>query len=114
MFEADLDGPHDIALAGQIVHHLSPEDAVRLLERACGAVHPGGIVAVYEQERPPTGKRGHPIGVLTGLMFYAYSRARTYTADEVCGFLRAAGLSDVRVRRPIRLAGTFVAVGTRG
>jgi hypothetical protein len=44
-------------------------------------------------------------------MFFVYSRARTYTADEVAGFLREAGLEHVRVRRPPRLAGTFVAVG---
>jgi 2-polyprenyl-3-methyl-5-hydroxy-6-metoxy-1,4-benzoquinol methylase len=113
MFDADLGGPYDVALAGQIVHHLSPEDAVRLLARARDAVRPGGLVAVYEQERPPAGERGHAIGVLTGLMFFAYSRARTYTADEVRGFLREAGLESVRVKRPIRLPGTFVAVGRR-
>ena len=114
MFAADLGGPYDVVLAGQIVHHLSPADAVRLLERAREAVAPGGIVAVYEQERPPAGKRGHAIGVLTGLMFFAYSKARTYTCDEVAGFLRDAGLADVAVKRPIRLPGTFVATGRRG
>jgi SAM-dependent methyltransferase len=114
MFEADLGGPYDVALVAQIVHHLAPEDAVRLLRRAAAAVRPGGVVAVYEQERPEPGKRGHAIGVLTGLMFYAYSRARTYSAEEVRGFLREAGLRDVKVRKPIRLAGTFVAVGARG
>ena len=114
MFETDLGGPYDLAFAGQIVHHLSPEDAVRLLCRAADAVRPGGRVAVYEQERPPDGRRGHAIGVLTGLMFYAYSKARTYTADEVAGFLGEAGLRNVRVRHPIRLPGTFVAVGIRG
>ena len=114
MFEADLGGPHDVAFVGQIVHHLSPEDSVRLLRRALDCVRPGGRVAVYEQERPPEGETGHAIGVLTGLMFFAYSRARTYTADEVTGFLREAGARDVKVRHPLRLPGTFVAVGVRG
>ena len=113
MFAADLGGPHDLAFAGQIVHHLAPEDCVRLLQRARDAVRPGGLAAVYEQERPPPGRRGQAIGVLTGLMFFAYSRARTYTADEVAGFLREAGWEDVRIRRPPRLAGTFVAVARR-
>ena len=112
MFEADLGGPHDVVLAGQILHHLSPEDCIRLLVRCRQATRPGGVVAVYEQERPPDGKRGHQIGVLTGLMFFAYSRARTYTADEIRGFMREAGVEGVKVKRPLRMAGTFVAVGT--
>ena len=108
------DDPYDVAFAGQIVHHLGPEDAVRLLRRALDSVRPGGVIAVYEQERPPDGQRGHAMGVLTGLMFYAYSKARTYTAEEVAGFLREAGARDVKVRHPMRLPGTFVAVGARG
>jgi 2-polyprenyl-3-methyl-5-hydroxy-6-metoxy-1,4-benzoquinol methylase len=112
MFTSDLGGPHDVVLAGQILHHLAPEDCVRLLSRCREATGPGGIVAVYEQERPPDGKRGHQIGVLTGLMFFAYSRARTYTADEVCGFMRDAGLGTPKVKRPLRMAGTFVATAT--
>ena len=112
MFTSDLGGPHDVVLVGQILHHLAPEDCVRLLGRCRAATRPGGVVAVYEQERPKPGRRGHQIGVLTGLMFFAYSRARTYTADEVRGFMRDAGLDGVKVKRPLRMAGTFVAVAT--
>jgi hypothetical protein len=97
-------------LLGQILHHLAPEDCVRLLVRSREVLAPGGVVAVYEQERPKPGARGHQIGVLTGLMFYAYSRARTYTASEISGFMREAGLEGVKVKRPLRLAGTMIVV----
>ncbi len=109
MFEADLGAGADVVFAGQVVHHLSPADAVRLLARAREALRPGGIVAVYEQEAPPPGERGDQLGVLVGLLFYVTSRARTYTAADVGGFLHRAGFRDIRIRRPRRLPGTFVA-----
>jgi SAM-dependent methyltransferase len=98
----------DVVFLGQILHHLSPEDCVRLLVRSREVLAGGGVLAVYEQERPKPGARGHQIGVLTGLMFYAYSRARTYSADEISGFLREAGFPRVKVKRPLRLAGTMI------
>ena len=111
MFAADLGTGADVAFLGQIVHHLDPDDAVRLLRRARSALAPGGLCAVYEQEAPPPGERGDQLGVLVGLLFFVTSRARTYTAAQVGGFLGDAGFRDIRIRRPRRLPGTFVARG---
>ncbi len=111
MFSADLGTGADVAFLGQIVHHLDPGDAVRLLRRARAALAPGGLCAVYEQEAPPPGERGDQLGVLVGLLFFVTSRARTYTAAEIGGFLGEAGFRDIRFRRPRRLPGTFVARG---
>jgi SAM-dependent methyltransferase len=109
LFEADYGSNFDLVFCGQIVHHLAPADAVELLRRARSALRPGGIVAVYEQEAPPPGERGHQLGVLVGLLFFATSAARTYGAGEVGAFLGEAGFRDIRIRRPRRLPGTFVA-----
>ena len=111
LFSADLGSGADLAFLGQILHHLAPDDAVRLLARAREALRPGGIAAVYEQEAPPPGERGDQLGVLVGLLFYVTSGARTYTAADVGGFLHEAGFRDIRIRRPRRLPGTFVARG---
>ena len=66
---------------------------------------------MLEQERPPTGERGSTIGALTGLLFYATSRARTYTADELTTFVEAAGFNRVRERRSQRFPGHVVITG---
>ena len=82
MFTTDLGEGYDVATAFQILHHFDEDVNVELLTRAREALRDGGTVAVLEQERPPTGERGSTIGALTGLLFYATSRARTYTATS--------------------------------
>jgi SAM-dependent methyltransferase len=96
VFEGDLGGPYDLATAFSIVHHFSPERNVALLRRAREALRPGGRMAVFELERPAEGKRGSQLGTLTGVLFYVTSGARTYTGDEIAGFLGEAGFTKVR------------------
>jgi ubiquinone/menaquinone biosynthesis C-methylase UbiE len=111
MFTTDLGQGYDVATAFQILHHFEEDVNVELLTRAHEAMRDGGTVAVLEQERPPTGERGSTIGALTGLLFYATSRARTYTADELSTFVEAAGFNRVKVRRSQRFPGHVVITG---
>jgi ubiquinone/menaquinone biosynthesis C-methylase UbiE len=111
MFTSDLGQGYDVATAFQILHHFDQDVNVELLTRAREALRDGGTVAVLEQERPPTGERGSTIGALTGLLFYATSRARTYTAKELTTFVEAAGFNRVRQRRSARFPGHVVITG---
>ena len=111
MFTTDLGAGYDVATAFQILHHFDEDVNVELLTRAHEALRDGGTVAVLEQERPPAGERGSTIGALTGLLFYATSRARTYTADELTTFVEAAGFNRVKVRRSQRFPGHVVITG---
>lgn len=111
MFEADLGGGYDVATAFQILHHFDADRNVELLTRAREALRDGGTIAVLEQERPPPGTRGSTLGALTGLLFYATSHARTYTADELTTFVEAAGFNRVRERRSQRFPGHVVVTG---
>ena len=111
MFETDLGDGYDVATAFQILHHFDEDRNVELLTRAREALRDGGTVAVLEQERPPAGERGSTIGALTGLLFFATSRARTYTADELSTFIEAAGFNRVRRRRSQRLPGHVLVTG---
>jgi cyclopropane fatty-acyl-phospholipid synthase-like methyltransferase len=113
MFETDLGRDYDIATAHAIVHHFDPETNVTLLRRAREALREGGTMAVLELERPPQDKAGTPIGTLTGLLFYVTSGARTYSGDEIAGWLQAAGFSNVRQRHHLRLTGSVLVLGTR-
>jgi ubiquinone/menaquinone biosynthesis C-methylase UbiE len=111
LFESDLGDGYDVATAFQIIHHFDEDRNVELLTRAREALREGGTVAVLEQERPPPGSRGNTIGALTGLLFFATSRARTYTADELSTFVEAAGFDRVRQRRSQRLPGHVLVTG---
>src|SRR4029078_3328159 len=53
MFTAHLGGPHDAALAFNIVHHLSPEQARRLFARVAASLRPGAPLCVLDlYDRP--------------------------------------------------------------
>ena len=101
MFESDLGGPYDGALVFNIVHHLSPEDNVRLLRRIREALGPGGKVAVLDLFSAPAGKRPDA-GALLGLFFHLTSAAETYSPGDLREWLREAGFRKprrVRIRR---------------
>ena len=111
MFTTPLGEGYDVATAFQILHHFDEDVNVELLTRAREALRDGGVIAVLEQERPPTGERGNTIGALTGLLFYVTSRARTYTTEELRTFVEAAGFNRVRDRRSARFPGVVLVTG---
>ncbi len=111
LFESDLGTGHDVVMANNILHHFSAEDCVRALRRAKEALASGGTVAVVELERPPEGKRGDQVGALSGLLFYVSSRARTWSAASLVGFMEDAGLERVKARHHPELAGSVLVVG---
>jgi SAM-dependent methyltransferase len=96
VFETELGERLDVVSVFNLVHHLSPEQNVELLRRAREALAPGGVVVVGDSERPKPGETPSEVGALSGLLFYAMSRARTYTLDEILGWFAEAGLSDTR------------------
>ena len=104
MFATDLGGPHDGALAFNIVHHLSPEDVRRLFERIAGALRPGAPLCVLDLYDRPAGKRPDA-GSLLGLFFHLTSGADTYATQEVAGWLRESGFGEAKVRRLPQLPG---------
>jgi len=111
LFEHDVGTGHDIATAHNIAHHFGPERNVELLRRARAALRPGGTMAVLELERPEAGRRGSPIGTLTGVLFFITSAARTYTGRELAAFFAEAGFRRVRARRHPELPGSVVLLG---
>jgi SAM-dependent methyltransferase len=100
--EADLGEGLDVVSAFNLVHHLSPQDSVRLFTRARAALRPGGCLVIGETERPQPGDDVHRQGALSGLLFYAMSRARTYTRTEMTGWLHDAGFARIDLHRSER------------
>ncbi|MDX6697896.1 MAG: hypothetical protein QOE65_1293 [Solirubrobacteraceae bacterium] len=97
--QARLGADLDVISAFNLVHHLSPERNVALFTRAREALRPGGCLVVGETERPQPGDEVHQQGALSGLLFYAMSRARTYTRTELTGWLHDAGFPRVDLHR---------------
>lgn len=95
MFELDLGGPHDGALLFNIVHHLSPEENVRLLHRVAAALRPGGTVAVLDLFTPAREQRPDMAAFL-GMHFWLTSGAATYSPADLAGWLGEAGFTPPR------------------
>jgi SAM-dependent methyltransferase len=101
MFESDLGGPHDGALAFNIIHHFDPEDCVRLLRRIADALAPGAPLAVLDLFLP-RGERTPDSAAFLGLFFHLTSGAATYAPEDLAGWLAEAGFEPpkrVRIRR---------------
>jgi hypothetical protein len=107
MFAADLGGPHDGALAFNIVHHLSPGKAGELFERIAAALRPGAPLCVLDLYARPAGKQPDT-GALLGLFFHLTSGADTYSTDAVSGWLTQAGFAPPRVKRLPQLPGLAI------
>ena len=104
MFETDLGGPHDGALAFNIIHHFEPPDCVRLLRRIGEALRPGGTVAVLDLFLPRGGKTPDSAAFL-GLFFHLTSGAAPYTPEDLGGWLAQAGFDAPKAVRIRRLPG---------
>jgi hypothetical protein len=104
MFTTDLGGPHDGALAFNIVHHLAPESARALFARIAAALRPGAPVCVLDLYDRPAGEQPDS-GAYLGLFFHLTSGADTYARAEVAGWLQAAGFGTVTARTIPQLPG---------
>jgi SAM-dependent methyltransferase len=110
LFAADLGTGYDVATAHSVLHNLTPDRCVELLRRARDAVRPGGVVAVFDMDRTS----GTRVPELAALLFYVLEPGtRSWSADELTGYFRAAGLARVRVKRLPQLAGTVLVLGER-
>ncbi|HEX4186391.1 MAG TPA: methyltransferase [Solirubrobacteraceae bacterium] len=95
MFNAELGGPYDGALVFDIIHHLSGEQVVRLLERVRGALKPGGTVAILDMFRSDA-RPQRASAAAVGLLFHLTSGADLHSPTELAGYLSEAGFERPR------------------
>jgi hypothetical protein len=107
MFAADFEGPHDGALAFNIVHHLSPDQARTLFVRIAEALAPGAPLCVLDLYDRPPGKRPDS-GSFLGLFFHLTSGADTYSTGEVSEWLSDSGFGRSKVRTLPQLPGLAI------
>ncbi len=104
MFSAELGGPHDGALAFNIVHHLSPEQVRTLFARIAGVLRSGAPLCVLDVFDRPPGARADTGSVL-GLFFHLTSGADRYARKDVAAWLQASGFARVTARSLPQLPG---------
>ena len=90
----------DVVLVSNLVHHFDDATNRALLARITRALRPGGVVVVQEPMRTAEAEHNQ-IGALGGLYFAMLSASATWTARDIAGWQRAAGLQP---KRPMRFA----------
>ena len=108
MFEADLGGPHDVALCFSILHHLTDEQTVALLRRVRAALRPGGTVAILDMFQPDADQARRSSAAIFRLFFTLTSGADVPSEPGLARQLAATGFDaprrvDVRSIPDLRL-----------
>ena len=92
-------GEYEIVIASQLVHHFSEEQNRKLAVRVARALKPGGIYAIIDAFRPARPNDAGQIGALMEFYFALTSQSGTWTAKEMAGWQRDAGLRPTRAMR---------------
>jgi 2-polyprenyl-3-methyl-5-hydroxy-6-metoxy-1,4-benzoquinol methylase len=95
LFEAELGGPYDAALAFNIIHHFDPDRNVQLLERIRAALKPDGKIAVLDLFTKRAEGRADASAFL-GMHFWLTSGAATYAPEDLQDWLTKAGFGRAR------------------
>jgi len=92
-FTDDLGEDYDVVLLFEILHCLGPEDNAELITRAARVLRPGGVIVILEDV---AGAEPDEHNSAFSLCMFACTGDRTYTLEEIGGWLTDAGLIDVR------------------
>jgi len=99
-FQAELQGPYDLILLTNLLHHFSAEQGTALLKRFRAALKPGGRLVTLEfvpnndRVSPPTS------AIFQLVMLGTTASGDAYTFTELDRMLRAAGFADNRLHQP--------------
>lgn len=87
----DIGSGYDLVFISQILHSLSAEESIALIEKTRTALNPGGRIAIHEFLLEKD--RAHPVpGALFSVNMLVNTPAgRSYSAEEMKGWLAQAG-----------------------
>jgi ubiquinone/menaquinone biosynthesis C-methylase UbiE len=99
-FTVDLQGPYDLILLTNLLHHFSVEGCTGLLKRLRAALRPGGRLVTLEFV-PNADRVSPPMSATFPLVMLASTaRGDAYTFAEFDQMLRAAGFSKNELHQP--------------
>ncbi len=103
---------YDVVLVFNVLHVLTPDAAVAVLERARTALRPGGTLVVLDSvHRGATGDID-AVGGGSELLFYAINGTRAYSEEQMLEWVRAAGFDRVRRQRLLALPEALITART--
>lgn len=97
---------YDVVLLSNLAHHFSATQNADLCGRLGQALRPRGVFAVIEPIRPETLDDINQFTGLNELYFGLTSRSGTWTAGDIAGWQRDAGLRPTS--KPITLSGSDI------
>jgi ubiquinone/menaquinone biosynthesis C-methylase UbiE len=99
-FTVDLQGPYDVILLTNLLHHFSPEKCPALLKRLRAALRPGGRLVTLEFV-PNEDRVSPPMSATFPLVMLATTAdGDAYTFAEIDRMLRAAGFASNKLHQP--------------
>lgn len=99
-FTADLQGPYDVILLTNLLHHFSEAQCISLLKRLRAALKPGGQLVTLEFV-PNADRVSPPMSATFPLvMLGTTAHGDAYTFAELDRMLRAAGFADNQLHQP--------------
>ncbi|HQY88112.1 MAG TPA: methyltransferase [Tepidisphaeraceae bacterium] len=99
-FKVDLNGPYDLILLTNLLHHFSTEQCITLLKRLRSALRPGGQLVTLEFV-PNEDRVSPPMSATFPLVMLATTeRGDAYTFAELDRMLRSAGFANNKLHQP--------------
>ena len=99
-FKADLQGPYDLILLTNLLHHFSTEKCTALLKRLRAALRPGGRLVTLEFI-PNEDRVSPPMSATFPLVMLATTEfGDAYTFAELERMLRSAGFTKNKLHQP--------------
>jgi SAM-dependent methyltransferase len=90
---------YDLVFLAAVVHHFDAATNRQLMRPIARALRPGGRVAIWEPLRQGRSGKVRQLGGLMDLFFGLFSEAGTWSAEEIAGWYRAAGLVPRQSKR---------------
>jgi len=93
----ELGKGYDAVFLGNINHHFTPAQNLKLFQRIKNALTKSGTVAIWEFKRPDPFAEPDLIGDGLALFFRITSAAQCYTSEDYIGWIKSAGFIEVKV-----------------
>jgi hypothetical protein len=113
LLDGDYPPGREVILLSQILHHFKGQQNLEILRHAHAALVPGGSLAIWEIESPDPRREKAGPGDVAALYFRLTSGARAYHGEDYAGWLRAAGFTRIRIRRPLLSPGGLLLTARR-
>jgi len=99
-FDADLDGPYDLILVHNFLHHFDPPTCERFLARARAALAPAGRAVTVEFVTDEGRVSPPPAAMFALVMLCTTPAGDAYTFAELDSMFRRAGFASSELRVP--------------